>query len=215
MRLQVEDFPIPIIKKISEKMGMDEPISYLGQGTFGLAYSCGNKVIKITTDRDEANLANILRKMPITTYFVNYYDCRPLSYSKYKKYDLFVNVLDKVFELPKEIKDVVLYDLDDNYTTFIELLDLYLESQKLGVSKLKEVLSNDNNQYALQTTKNLLKIFKSFPEIYKEYQTIKSKVMLDIHPGNLGISNDGNLQIFDQMGNDKISHQKLNKGIIV
>jgi hypothetical protein len=206
-----EDFPSYVINAIADKLGYNEDPKYLGSGYFGIAYSVADKVLKITTDSTEANIANKTRKQSPTNHFVNYYDVRPLKYKEYN--NLYVLVMDKVKALPSEISNIELTNGNSNQISIATLLHSFLEPRDFNSPFYRNVMNNPESKNIIQSNPLLTKIIKQFPEIRKEYQT--APYSLDLHNRNLGIDANDNLQIFDQGSKNHINRVRLNKGIVV
>lgn len=77
-------------------------LSYLGSGSYGSAFSLADKVLKISTDKNEANNIEYLRKKNFRG-IVTYYDIRKINLylndELYQDKKLYAIIMDRVYQL--------------------------------------------------------------------------------------------------------------------
>jgi len=177
------------VKIISDALGLVGDIKLLGGGAFGWAYDIGGKVLKITTDEEEALLANRLRRKPITKHIINYYDVRNI-YEKNKTFwqKLFsTRILEKIYSI---VMDKVI-PLDRT------LGGAYMDIKKIGF--FDDTISDDIllKHFSKSKYKNFInKLVSQRSEILDEFD--KYDILpIDAHYGNVGFKSDGTFVIFD------------------
>ena len=116
------------ITKIIKELGYDE-FTYINKGGFGIVLDVGDdKVVKLTSDEDEAMNSNLLRKYN-TKYIVNYYDvrevvedqCLPLKVF-YGEEHLYSVVMDKI-EPFDDIEKYIFTAFDNDNIENVEYVD--------------------------------------------------------------------------------------------
>jgi len=174
------------IENICNFIGVDSNVKYLSSGSFGDAYSIGDKVLKLTTDKREAQTAwNAigLNNPGIVKYW---------GVWQYPKGGdmLYVILMDKVIPLIDylEKSNLKKYSVSSYIDLCEEICDIIFDNWKdLTYQKLIDELS-----YNIHS--GLPK--KLTVEIFNMYENIKSYNILDIHIYNIGVK-DGKILLYD------------------
>lgn len=167
-----------VMKELRDEMGLEENIEYLDSGMWGMAFKVGNKVIKLTSNREEVKVAKSLigKKIP---YIVNYYKVVPV-----KGYGIWAILMDLIKPLSKKEKSI------------FQIFEYCIDWEDV----IKEIEESD---YSKSYVKSL---WEKYLEL--ENGLDKSGIpKADMHSENIGWF-DGNLVHFDIMpetGKDEIS----------
>lgn len=188
--------------KITHLFGYNK-IKFLGNGQYGIAFKVigEDKVIKLTTDKEEARIAEKLRSKN-TKYITNYYDIRQIQFDGIDdKINLWAIVLDKVNPIPKDY--FITYNA---YLIYLHVAlniegDVYnwkfdLDNTNYYIDKVKNWFKRDNlifdEDFCLQMLYDMNNILF---ELHK-YLNINSIHDVDLHAGNVGLRNN-KLILFD------------------
>lgn len=182
------------MKKISKKFGLSDTIKYIDSGSFGMAFSCGKYVIKLTSDEREVNQVNQLLGKDIPGC-VRYHK---IMFNP--DYEIWAIMLDKVDQLTNDqigiINDIQKFLSKSNQGTNEGNLHYLLEcdiDDFLEFNRIKD--RKGHRKY-----KVVEKTFNDLKELVSKL--VKGKVTLDdIHSGNLGYKNN-KLIAFDIMTTD-------------
>jgi hypothetical protein len=172
------------IKKIAEKLGY-KSTRFIGSGLKGVAYEVeGDKVLKITTDYNEAYNANILRTKPVTKHIINYYDVRFL-----KGFGYYSIVMDKVNPIDKKYSETYTC----TYRTFL--------NKGLTNSEALMDISNYLDNYVYENDDEFLKFYVEVLQpqrlsILKEFSKYQIP-SIEAHEGNVGFDDNNNFMFFD------------------
>jgi len=178
-----------IAKKIANELGYSR-IRYISSGSYGDCWKVttgeDTKVLKITTDMQEAKFAEKLRKINHIDHIVDYYDVRRIKSDKFKRYDVYSIIMEYVKPLEKHpdyyLIDAIIIFQQESRKDYIDY--------KYIISKLEEFgydIDDKANFYINQLKETLLSLEKiGIPP---------SKV--DLHSGNFGYKNDNTLVFFD------------------
>lgn len=180
------------LKKISKKFGLSDNIKYLDSGSFGMAFSCGKYVIKLTSDEREVNQVNNLLGKTIPGC-VKYYK---IMFNP--DYEIWAIMLDKVDDLTTNqigiINDIHKFVYRKNRGSNVENLLYLLECdiddflEFYGITDKK-----DHKKFHI-----VEKTFNDLKDLIKKLSD-NNVVMNDVHSGNLGYKN-GEMIAFDIMG---------------
>ena len=178
-KIQLED--------ICDKLDLsNKDIKFLSSGRYGNAYRIGDKVLKITTDKTEANSISSLISSNINNdSIVKYY-----SINRYKLGKEFVYVI-----LMDYLKPIMDYISNNGYYNFINLiLDIIYDNwNDMSISKFNEHIEKE---YSIDRLPKLAKdIISKFWKLYNDLKHLKK--CPDLHYNNLGIDKNGNIVMFD------------------
>lgn len=194
-----EKWDMALAKRIAEDYGFDpEELVYLGSGSYGDAFKIGDKVLKITSDREEYMNANKLRRKPVTKYLVNYYDARQIDDEGWY-YALLMDYVepikpDKIGIIRSAIVTFE-YNFDKDYKS--------REDAKKHIEKnvnIPEDFKNKREEY--------IDIILQIYDIHKEGNKNNISVV-DLHPGNIGVKD--NHYVYYDIGIDYIGSNKLKR----
>lgn len=164
-----------IVNKISKSLGCKSEVRYMNSGSYGMAFSVDDKVIKLTSDKGEAMIAKKLvnKNIPNT---VRYYKVK-----KIQEYEIWAILMDKAESFTKEEKKI------------IEIIDecAYYDSPKKIKNELDESYIEAKEQ--IEYRKLSVKLFKKMWNDYKNMciSLIKNGISMDdLHPGNIGYLGD-------------------------
>lgn len=199
-----EKFDNYLIVKIADMYGLNDKIQYLDSGFFGDAYKVGDKVIKITTDKEEYLNANKLRTKPITKYIINYYDAREIENSNEKK-QLYALLMDFV-ETPIKNEKWGIFDIigfyNENFKYTKEYKEIFIDSNTFN-KKLdeydKDLLEFIEKSHYLILMSMPIEEVKSFLRDINNMRLECKKLnipLADLNSGNIG-KKDGHLVYFD------------------
>jgi len=180
------------MKKIAKKFGLSDTIKYLDSGSFGMAFSCGKYVIKLTSDRREINQVNKLlgKNVPgCTKYYKIMFN---------PDYEIWAIMLDKVDQLTNNQVGII-----NDIQSF-----LYQENNGTNASNLLYLLECEIDEfltfYGIEDRKDHKK-YHIVEKTFNDFKDLINKLcdnnvtMDDIHSGNLGYKND-EMIAFDIMG---------------
>lgn len=177
------------VNYIANEMG-EQVIDILGTGRHGSAFSLkSGKVLKLTQDKDEALIANYLRKKHFY-YLVNYYDVRKLVGHK-DRYDddIYAIILDNIIPIKDELENN-LDELDFNEIAkgwyLLQKSDLNTTSQSHSKILKREI-----------PMKYFRKNWENIQGILKDCVKLGFRNLPDLHIGNIGKTKDGRLVLFD------------------
>lgn len=108
---------IPII---AEALGIDAgDIEFTGSGSYGIAFTVDNKVIKITTDESEARTAHYLMGHEYS-HLIKYYDVKRIG-----NLEVYAILMDRVETLSEKEKKIVSSIADEYGETISDFLENY------------------------------------------------------------------------------------------
>lgn len=158
-------------------------IKYLGSGTFGNAYKVGDKVLKITSHKNEAkSVYNLIKNNIKIPGIVNYYS---VNMFKHKNEYLYVIVMDYVQSLDNYLKKKY-----NNYN-FEKILDYMLDILWKKWDKLKlykYFVKLVDREYNTDNKKNIYFMEKIW-ELYQNLQPYLPQCP-DLHTGNIGVKDN-------------------------
>lgn len=153
-----------IYQQVANFYRKNPKLSYLGSGSYGSAFSMEEKVLKISTDKNEANNIEYLRKKNFKG-IVTYYDLRKINLylngELYQDRKLYSIIMDRVYPL----SDIELecyrilysvgyvnsndnltfeYTLDYNYIDETSALNFKKLNNKSRAKKIIEIIQNSN-----------------------------------------------------------------------
>lgn len=204
------------IREIAEDLG-EEIDSFLGSGAYGYAFKTkSSKVLKITSDRNEANIAYKLAKSKNwIKCLVNYYNVgkiKPTKFINYRDINMYewYILMDYTEPLTKNEEDAV-----HCYITIMQYnQDFYkhiLDKEKV-IKYINSKYEQDSHEYirALSNEKDPEKIkqiaIDIYPKIVKIAKELKKHNIpeTDFHGGNVGWDKDHeNLILYDLGGYTK------------
>lgn len=166
---------ISLIKRICRKLNLVY-IDYISSGSFGDAFEVDDrgirKVLKITTDREEAKTSKLLRGKDLPG-IIKVYDVFRVRSENLKRFENYVIIMDKVNPLNKRT----------------------LSSLDRAIDKI-----TDDESFIIPNAVDDLPESKIKTELKKIIDSLKSiglkEDKVDIHSGNIGMNKDG-LVLFD------------------
>lgn len=206
----IEDFSDLYIDKVADKIGT-KVIKKLGRGSFGIAYlTKDNKVLKVTTDHNEAKNILILKDKKLK-HFLNYYDIFSLSldgkdFEEMKPQDLkFKYSYPKVkvyFIVMDYIKTVdgwkeIMWDLLSR-----DFFNKYVEPENFMKWVRDKIRYSDDYGVTEEYYKdNVIPYFEDMINNQRDEMIDEGRKLgitfKDAHGGNLGERKDGTLVYFD------------------
>ena len=194
-KIQLED--------ICDKLNLpSKNIKFLSSGKYGNAYKIDNKVLKITTDKTEANsISNLISSNISNKSIVKYY-----SINRYKIGNEFVYII--LMDYLKPIMDNI---NNNNYYDFITLiLDIIYDNwNNISISEFYEYIEEI---YSIDKLPKLAKdLISKFWNLYNNLKYLEK--CPDLHYNNLGIDKNNNIVIFDFTDFKKI--KKFDKPYII
>lgn len=194
-----------VMTKVAEELGLKGTLKAHKAGSFGITFLWGDKTLKVTTARSEAEMiSKIIEKqerlgIKSIIKYDKVYELKLFKKSKQSEYEddgYFVILMDQVRPLElAECKDVCHFyerHLDDYFNFNDTERELEKKKRKL-ITQIKKTEYADFDNYV-----------EDMVNIIKDYKKLGMKNN-DIHSGNLGISDDGRLVSFDPMGISKKS----------
>ena len=176
-------------------------IKFLSSGKYGNAYKVGNdKVLKITTDKTEANtISNIIYSNINNKSIVKYY-----SINQYKLNNQYVYII--VMDYLTPIMDYIKQKTDKDYYDFLNLLLDIIYEKWMNISK-SDFIDSIEDYYSIDKLPKFSK--ELIDKIWKIYSDLKYlEKCPDLHIGNLGINKNNDILLFDF--NDLKSIRKFN-----
>lgn len=183
-----------IAKRVATELGYDR-IRYISSGSYGDCWKVTHgddiKVLKITSDMQEAKIAERIRKISHSNHIVSYYDVRRIDPYKgerriFKRYDIYSILMDYIKPLEKHPD----YNLIDSIIIFQGEVGGNDVNKMLIESKLFE-FGYDLDEKSNYWINQLKETFEGLKGIGIQ------PVDADIHSGNLGYSSDNTLVYFD------------------
>lgn len=183
-----------IAKQVATELGYDK-IRYISSGSYGDCWKVthGNdvKVLKITTDMQEAKIAERIRKISHSNHIISYYDVRRINPHKgeeriFKRYDIYSILMDYITPLEKHpdyylIDSIIIFQGEVGGNTINKM---HIESK---LFEFGYDLDEKSNYWINQ----LKETFEALKKIGIQ------PTDADIHSGNLGYSSDNILVYFD------------------
>ena len=126
-----------VMEKIKNRMGLTEEIKYINSGSWGMAFKIGDKVIKLTSNREEVSVTKKLvgKKIPNV---VNYYQI--LYIEEYGIWAILMDLVNMLSKKEKFLIDIFQFCLDleevmdeirPTRITKSEALSMWIEYQDL------------------------------------------------------------------------------------
>lgn len=191
------DKKLPITKidlqLICDRVGLDfDSTKYLTSGSFGNAYKCGDKVLKITSDKREANDVLKCIKSPIPG-IVKYY-----SISRYRKRggEYYVIIMDyalPIIDYIKGVKKVTEHGFHEFLQATMDVLT-YNWEKKPTLDEYHDLIEQEG--WAV----NAIPMSRDLADrMYYLYKRISKRLKdnPDFHPWNVGVMPNGELVLFD------------------
>lgn len=183
-----------IAKKIATELGYTR-IKYIASGSYGDTWKVTNgndtKVLKITTDANEAKLAEKLRTKGHFNHIIDYFDVRRVYTRKFKRFDNYSIIMEYVTPLDKHrdynlIHDIIQFQGDAMEEFGVNYIDTdYIKGELINCGHK----INDSFFYWINQLK------ETFDSLKKIGIPVNDA---DIHPGNFGYrKEDDNLIFFD------------------
>lgn len=126
-----------VMEKIKNRMGLTEEIKYINSGSWGMAFKIGDKVIKLTSNREEVSVAKKLVGKEIPNV-VNYYQI--LYIEEYGIWAILMDLVNMLSKKEKFLIDIFQFCLDleevmdeirPTRITKSEALSMWIEYQDL------------------------------------------------------------------------------------
>jgi len=177
------------LRDICELMNLSfEDLNFLASGSFGNAYKIGDKVLKITTDKAEAQSVSKLLGKNIK-FIVKYYSVKMY---KLKNEYVYIILMDYVQTITDFIKNNIPYKRHESYINFItDIIYIIWDNNLIKKSDLIEKLKE--KEWEINSKLGYFLIDK-FLELSKDM-----KFKVDFHIDNIGINKD-RLVLFDFRG---------------
>jgi hypothetical protein len=176
-----------VLKSISKRFELKKNIKYINSGSYGMAFVINDKVIKLTSNKNEAMIAKSFIGKKIN-HCVNYYDIVYI-----KRYNIYAILMDRAEKLSSDEKKVI-SKLINNAIFMNDFPKLKSKFDSVSENKLK-------------------KIYTDFKKMYKSLKDDNISIQ-DLHEGNIGYLN-GKMVHYDIMSDtskndiDKISKIKI------
>lgn len=164
-----------IIESLVKRFNIKGKVKYINSGTFGMAFVIKDKVIKLTSNKSEANIAKGLIGENIPNC-VKYYDIIYLS-----DYKIWAILMDKAEKLSKQEKSVV------------EILTSSFAYTLSDFNKVKDKMSDIKI-----SDDKLKKLWEDYMQMYSSLND-NNISLNDLHEDNIGYLN-GTMVHFDIMG---------------
>mgnify|MGYP003563412001 FL=1 len=165
---------------------MDINIKFLSSGKYGNAYKIDDKVLKITSDKTEANsISNLISSNISNKSIVKYY-----SINRYKLGSEWVYII-----LMDYLTPIMDYINNSNYYDFTTTICniIYDNWDEMSILEFNEYIEEI---YSLNKLPKLAKnIISKFWKLYNDLKYLKK--CPDLHYNNLGIDKNGNIVLFD------------------
>lgn len=178
-KIQLED--------ICDKLNLhNKNIKFLSSGKYGNAYKIDDKVLKITSDKTEANsISNLISSNISNESIVKYY-----SINRYKLGSEWVYII-----LMDYLTPIMDYINNSNYYDFTTTICniIYDNWDEMSISEFNEYIEEI---YSIDKLPKLAKdIISKFWKLYNDLKYLKK--CPDLHYNNLGIDKNGNIVLFD------------------
>jgi hypothetical protein len=174
------------LEGICNKIGISSSnVRFLSSGCFGNAYTYGDKIIKITTDKNEARVAyDLIGKDNLL--IVKYYRV-------YKYVNFYVILMDRVVPIKDYLKSINHFDI--NWMFIWDLTETLCKNwnnidKDRYIEEVYKLYKSENRKWNIVGIKKFL-----LDGVWDIYESIRAHY-IDLHPDNLGIK-DGNLVCFD------------------
>jgi len=167
-------------------------IKKLGEGTKGIAYEMkGNKVLKITLDRSEAEASSIIVGKKLK------HICEIYRVFSFKSIDRIYCIEQELLKpLANKSGNSTIFDaMEEEISEFADKYDTFMElsSSKDFLKKLKTIVDLMKKE---GTSKQIIKFTTQIYEGLYELN-MNGIIFFDMHPGNLGYDQNGVLKIMD------------------
>ncbi len=189
-----------VMKSLTKRFKLKSNVKYIDSGSFGMAFVSGNKVIKLTSSKSEANVAYKLigKKTP---HCVHYYDIVFIE-----RYGIYAILMDKAEHLTKMEIDIVEILLDFGSSIAWKpakdmFKDLKVMIKQKSIPNGDYGLSKDSRSRFKSVLKvpdgKLKKIFNDYVDMYKALLANNISIS-DLHGANIGYL-DGKMVHYDIM----------------
>jgi hypothetical protein len=185
-----------VMTKVAEELGIKGTLKAHKAGSFGLTFLWGEKTLKLTTSKSEAQMIYRIIKKQSTLGIKSIIRYDEVFKLRLKKFDdphegYYIILMEQVRPLElKECKDVC-----DFYEQYLE--------DRFSFSDSEEELKKVKRQILKEIKSTRLADFYNYVDdmvnIIKDYKKLGMD-NTDIHSGNLGLNDDGHLVSFDPMG---------------
>lgn len=208
-----------ILIPIAEWFGLKN-VKYVGSGSFGMAYTgfdgTNQRVVKITTDIDEARAAHYLsRRVRQNKNIINYFDVREVHNQYGKMYSIYGDpiyaiYMEKVTTLEELFDDVN----EDTYIYFDALekfLEHYIYNRDPRAPNLAEEYYNgltDEEKESINI--DFIRDFKNQVDNIHREMKLNGFSDIDLNVNNVGFTKDFTLKFFDTRSKYKNSYETLN-----
>lgn len=185
----------PQLEQICDFLNLPfDEVKFLSSGAYGNAYQIGDKVLKLTTDKQEAKSVYDILKYEQNESIVRYYD---ISRYKLNNRLIYVILMDKVTPLDKymsRIKNIDFGTLDEYIDDVTDLMMDEWNNMKTKKDFLK--LIDEDKGWDVPTSRFMKKITDDLWDLYVNLRHF-IKTTPDVHSLNLGYTDDGRLVLFD------------------
>lgn len=180
-----------IIRDLCQKLNLDvNNIEFLASGYYGNAYKVGDKVLKITTDKDEAkSVYELIKNKTINSGIVKYYS---VNMYKIKKDYVYIILMEYVTPLTMFLSKKYGINYYNEYKLIDKILDIICN--KWGKLKSKNELINLIEEFYITEHKTVSFFIEKIWELYKNLEFLEEYP--DLHNENIGIKN-GKFVYFD------------------
>lgn len=199
-----------VMTKVAEALNIKGTLKSHKAGSFGLTFLWGNKTLKMTTSKSEAQMISEIIQKQVNLGIKSIIKYDEVFKLKLKNFDgdkdhegYYIILMNQV--RPLELNEC--RDVDKFYQKYLEDKFSFKDTEKDFQRKKREILK----QIKLTQFSDFDNYIDDMINIIKDYQKLGLD-NTDIHSGNLGIDDDGHLVSFDPMGVSKKSKDiKLKK----
>jgi len=188
----IYDFSKDYIDKIAEKVSKELGFRYshfVGMGDYGIAYDVGNeKVLKITTDKNEYEISNYLRTKN-TTYLIDIYDVRKIGETGL--YSIVMDKVEKLTSFEKIFLDKLNGFLYNKKMNILDIFSTYDNEDKMRYFLVNEISDKPEPSYSANFSV-LLKLISDL--VYIKLEARKYKIICcDLRAANVGWKNNDSI----------------------
>lgn len=179
---------LDIVKKITNKLKL-KLVGYLGKGHRGKSFDCYDKVLKLTSDKEEVSFYINIKDSDVK-YIVKSYGIYKLNSPHIN--ESYVIVMDKLNQLNKKEKDIIV----NAYIHFYYMNELFEDTPpKYSLDELDKWI----NENFINDSTLAKKVILNYGRIINEVRRFNGEED-ECHIDNIGIDNNGIYKCFDITG---------------
>jgi hypothetical protein len=170
-----------------------DKIKFLSSGSFGNAYQIGDKVLKISLDKNEAKSVYDIINSSQKDGIVKYYDI-----SRYKLGGdqlVYVILMDYATPLDKYLVKMKNWDIPE-LISYIEDITEIMRENWLDLESKEHFIQLISDEYEIPISGFIKDIIDKLWDLYLKIKK-HTKSYPDLHPYNVGVKKDGSLVLFD------------------